>query len=76
MRKRRTVAAKRKITLSRTAFTVPASGRASLKVRLSRKAYATLRRNRRIRTKVTVTLRDGIGRTSTATTSLTLTTPR
>ncbi|MBJ7332683.1 MAG: hypothetical protein JHC95_22505, partial [Solirubrobacteraceae bacterium] len=70
------IAAKRKLTLLRAPFTVPAAGKVTVKGRLSKKTYATLRLNRKIRTKVTVTLRNAAGQSSTASTTLTLSAPR
>jgi Ca2+-binding RTX toxin-like protein len=53
-------------------FTVPGSGKVTLKMRLSAKKLALLRRAGKIKTKVTVTLKDGAGGSSVASKALTL----
>ena len=58
--------------LAKKSFTVPASGRVTLKMVLTRKQRALLRRVGKIKTKVTVTLRDGAGGSSRASANLTL----
>jgi Ca2+-binding RTX toxin-like protein len=58
--------------LATKSFTVPGSGRVTLKMRLSAKKLALLRRSGKIKTKVTVTLRNGAGASSAASTTLTL----
>jgi Ca2+-binding RTX toxin-like protein len=58
--------------VAKKSFTVPASGRVTLKMRLSRAKLALLRRNGKIKTKLTVTLRNSAGASSVASKSLTL----
>jgi Ca2+-binding RTX toxin-like protein len=58
--------------LATKSFKVPASGKVTLKMALTRKQRALLRRAGRIRTKVTVTLKDGAGGSSRASAKLTL----
>jgi Ca2+-binding RTX toxin-like protein len=58
--------------LARKSFTVPGSGKVTLKMRLTRPKLALLRRSRRIRTRVTVTLTNGTGGSSVAWTKVTL----
>ena len=64
--------ARRKVTLARKSFSVRRSGRVTLRIKLSRKNLRILRRNRRIKLRVTVKLIDAAGLTSTATRTLTL----
>jgi Ca2+-binding RTX toxin-like protein len=61
-----------RVTLATKAFTAPSNGKVTLKIKLSRRALATLRRNRTIKTKVTVTLRNAAGLSSVASTTVTL----
>jgi len=61
-----------RVTLAAKSFTVPGSGKVTLKMKLSRKKLAILRRNRRIKTRVTVTLKNAAGRSSVASTTVTL----
>ncbi|MDQ3029018.1 MAG: hypothetical protein M3R09_03090 [Actinomycetota bacterium] len=61
-----------RVTLAAKSFTVPGGGKVTLKMKLSRKKLAILRRNRRIKTKVTVTLKNAAGRSSVASTTVTL----
>jgi Ca2+-binding RTX toxin-like protein len=58
--------------VAKKSFTTPGSGRVTLKMALTRKKLALLRRNGKIKTKLTVTLRDGAGGSSVASKSLTL----
>ena len=67
-----TVARRARVTLARKSFTVPSSGTVTLNVKLSRKNLTILRRNRKIKTRVTVTLRNSAGASSVATTTVTL----
>ena len=60
------VSRRARVRLARKTFTVPASGRVRLTIRLSRKNFRILKLNRRIRTRVTVTLANARGLTSTA----------
>jgi thermitase len=64
------------LTVERRRFTVPAAGRATLKVRLSRREMRILRRNRRLLLRVTVTVRNAAGQSAKATKRLRLTLPR
>jgi hypothetical protein len=73
---RRRGSRKRKVTLARKSFTVPASGRVTLRVRLSKRSFKILVLNRKIRTRATVTLRNAAGRKSTARKTITLRAPR
>ncbi len=70
--KRVLVSRKAFVTLARKSFTVPRSGRVTLRIKLSKRSLRILRRNRKIRLKVTVRLRNRAGLTSTATRTLTL----
>jgi Ca2+-binding RTX toxin-like protein len=63
---------KARVTLGRRSFTVPAGGTVKLKMRLSGRNLAILRRNRKIRTKVTVTLANSEGGSSVASGTVTL----
>ncbi|MGH2845982.1 MAG: hypothetical protein ACRDL0_08220, partial [Thermoleophilaceae bacterium] len=64
------------LTLARKPFTVPGSGRVSLRVKLSRRERRVLRRNRRLLLRVTVTVRDSAGRRASSSRRLTLLAPR
>jgi hypothetical protein len=66
------VSARRKVTLARKSFTVPAGGKVTLRIKLSKRSLRILRRNRRIKLRVTIKLRNAAGLTSTATSKLTL----
>ena len=66
------VSRRARVTLAKKSFRVPGSGKVKLKMKLSRKNLRTLRRNRRIKTKVTVTLKNAAGGSSVATTTATL----
>ena len=57
--------------LAAKSFTVPGSGKVTLKMKLTRKKLALLRRQRRIKTKLTVTLRNTTGGSSTASKTVT-----
>lgn len=65
-----------KVTLAKKAFTVPASGKVTLRVKLSRKKFRILKLNRRIRTRLTVTLENTAGLASTASKKITLKAPQ
>jgi virginiamycin B lyase len=67
---------RRRVTLARKSFTVPASGKVVLRIRLSKKNFRILKLNRRIRTRVTVTLKNAAGLTSKASKRVTLKRPR
>ena len=58
--------------VAKKSFTTPASGRVTLKMALTRAKLALLRRKGKIRTKLTVTLRDGAGGSSVASKNVTL----
>ena len=58
--------------LAAKSFTVPGSGKVTLKMKLKPKKLALLRRKRKIKTKVTVTLRNAAGASSVASTTVTL----
>jgi subtilisin family serine protease len=66
------VSARRKVTLARKSFSVPGSGKVTLRIKLSKKNLRILRRNRKIQLRVTVKLVDAAGLTSTAKSTLTL----
>ncbi len=66
------VSARRKVTLARRAFSVPGSGKVTLRIKLSKKNLRILRRNRKIQLRVTVKLENAAGLTSTARSTLTL----
>ena len=70
------VSARRRVTLAREPFTSPASGRVRLRVKLSKKNFRILKRNRKIRTRVTVTLTNSAGLSSTASKVIVLKAPR
>jgi Ca2+-binding RTX toxin-like protein len=57
--------------LATKSFKVPSSGKVTLKVTLARKKLALLRKKRKIRAKVTVTLRNAAGATSKASKTVT-----
>jgi Tol biopolymer transport system component len=65
-------AKRKKVTLVRKSFTVPASGKVKLKLKLSRKNLRILRKNRKVKTNVTVTLKNTNGLSSTARAAITL----
>ena len=71
-KKVRTGAKRKRVTLARRSFTVPASGQVVLKLKLTQKNLRVLRSNRKIKTDVTVTLTNSAGRSSTARTTITL----
>lgn len=60
-----------RVTLAKKSFKAPSSGKVTLKIKLSRKQLAIVRRNRKIKTKVTVTLTNAAG-SSVASTKVTL----
>jgi hypothetical protein len=64
------------VRVPRKPFTVPASGKVTLRYRLSRKSFRALKRKRRAKTRVTVTLRNFAGLTSKATKKVTLKAPK
>jgi hypothetical protein len=70
------VSRKKKVTLARKSFTVPDSGKVTLKIKLSKKKFRILKRNHKIRTRVTVVLEDSAGQTSKASRKITLKAPK
>jgi hypothetical protein len=70
------VSAKRRVTLVQKPFTSAAGGRVRLRVKLSKKNFRILKRNRKIRTRVTVTLTNSSGLSSTASKVIVLKAPR
>ena len=71
-RRARGALAAKPFTLTAKPFTVPDNGNVTLKMQLSKKQLATLRRNRRIETRLTVTLKDAAGRSSVASATVVL----
>ena len=69
------ISRRRRVGLGRKSFTVPASGRVTLKVELSKRNFRILKLNRKIRTRVTVTLKSA-GQTSRASKNVMLTAPQ
>jgi ribosomal protein L28 len=67
---------KHKVALAKKSFKVPGSGTVTLKIKLSARAFRILKLNGRIRTRVTVTLKNGAGRTSRASDTVTLKAPK
>ena len=65
-----------RLLLAQKSFTAPASGQVTLKMKLSAKSLRILKRNGRIRTRVTVTLKNAAGLTSTASKTITLKAPK
>jgi hypothetical protein len=72
----RTSAAARQVTIARRPFTVQAGGKVTLRVKLSARNLRVLKLNRRIRTRVTVTLANPAGLTSEASKLITLRAPK
>jgi hypothetical protein len=75
-RRRVRVSRRAKLTIARRSFVVPARGRVSLRVRLSRRHFRILRLNRTLPLRVTVTVRNEAGLTAGARRNLTLLAPR
>jgi sugar lactone lactonase YvrE len=67
---------KQKVTLAKKSFRVPASGKVTLRIKLSKKKFRILKLNRKIRTSVTVTLKNTAGLTSKASKKLTVKAPK
>ena len=61
-----------RVTLARKSFKVPAGGRVTMKMKLTAKNLAILRRNGKIKTRVTVTLKNAAGLSSVASAPVTL----
>ena len=70
------VSRKARVTLTRRSFTVPASGKVTLEIRLSKKNFRILKLNRKIRTRMTVKLTNAAGLSSTAGKKITLKAPK
>ena len=70
------ISRRRAVTLARTSFTTPAAGKVTLRMRLSKTSFRILRLNHTIRTRVTVTLKNSAGLTSTASKVVTFKAPR
>jgi CSLREA domain-containing protein len=66
---------RKRVTLARKSFTVPARGKVTLRIGLSEKALRILKLNGTIRTRVTVTLKNKAGLNSTASKRITLRAP-
>jgi hypothetical protein len=60
------VSARRRVTFANRSFRVPATGKASILVKLSKKNRRILRRNRRIRMRLTVVLSTASGSSRTS----------
>ena len=73
--KRVRVSRRKRVTLARKSFRVPPGGKRTLRLRLSKRNFRILKLNRKIRTRVTVTLRAG-GLTSKARKRVTLLAPK
>ena len=67
---------KKKVTLAKKSFTVPATGKVTLKIKLARKTFGIVKLNRKIRARVTVTLENAAGLTSKASTKIKLKAPK
>jgi hypothetical protein len=70
------VSRRRKVTLARKSFRVPQTGKVTLRVKLSRKSFRILERNRKIKIRLKVTLKNKASATSTARKTITLETPK
>jgi len=70
------VSRKKRLRLGRKSFTVPASGKVRLKLRLSKKSFRILNLNRKIRTRLTIKLTTAAGLSSTATKTIALKAPK
>ena len=69
------ISRRRVVRLARKSFTVPATGRVTLRVKLSEKNFRILKLNRKIRTRVTATLTSA-GQTTRASKNVTLEAPK
>jgi hypothetical protein len=67
---------KKRVTLARKSFSVPAGGKVTLRLKLSKTNLRILKLNRKIRTRVTVKLTNAAGLTSTANRQVTLKAPK
>jgi len=68
------VSRKRRVTLATKRFTVPHDGRARLRIKLSKRSFRILQRNRRVR--ATITLKNTAERTGQASKTITLKAPK
>lgn len=68
----KTSATRKRVTLASKTFTVPKSGLVKLQIKLSKKNLAILRKNRKIKTKVSVTLTNAAGLSSMGSKTITL----
>jgi len=75
-RKKAVVSRRAQLTIGRKGFAVGATGRVTLKVKLSKRNRRLLRRNGRFLLNVTVTVRNAAGLSSSAKKRLTLKAPR
>lgn len=66
----------KRLLLAQKSFTAPAGGQATLKMKLSAKSLRILKRSRRVRTRVTVSLKNAAGLTSSASKTITLRAPK
>jgi extracellular elastinolytic metalloproteinase len=69
------ISKRKRVTLAKKSFTVPGTGKVTLKVKLSRKNRRILKLNRKIKVKLTITVRNAAG-TSSATRNVTLKAPK
>jgi hypothetical protein len=67
---------RRKLTLAKKSFTVPAGGKVKLRLRLSKSNFALLKRRGKLGSRIAITVSDGAGRKSSASASLTLVRPK
>jgi subtilisin family serine protease len=75
-RQKAVVSRKAHVTVGRKTFAVGSTGKVTVKLKLSKRKLRILRRNERLLLKVTVTVRNSAGLTSTATKRLTLKAPK
>jgi Ca2+-binding RTX toxin-like protein len=72
----RTSKATKRVLLTQRSFTAPPTGQVTLRMKLSRRSLRILKLNREIRTRLTVTLKNAAGLTSTASKRITLKAPK
>jgi hypothetical protein len=72
----RTSKATKQVLLAQKPLTAPASGQITLRIKLSARSLRVLKLNRELRTRVTVTLKNAAGLTSTASKKITLKAPK
>ena len=70
------ISKKRRVTFAKKSFTVPASGKVTLKAKLSKKNFRILRLNRKVRASAAVTLKNAAGLTSNAAKTVTFKAPQ